>query len=95
MHIFELGAVFQRRGDEDGAHRVCRVSGHAASAQQGVERSRPTQRNEVVSGVADSEAEIVFSSASAVLRLMLDGADAKTRQVEKLPIEAPTTFGSV
>jgi uncharacterized protein YsxB (DUF464 family) len=50
---------------------VCRVSGHAASAQHGVESSRTTQRNEVVSGVADSEAEIVFSSASAVLRLML------------------------
>src|SRR5271168_4130829 len=26
LHIFELGAVFARRGDEGGAHRVCRVA---------------------------------------------------------------------
>jgi hypothetical protein len=26
LHVLELGAIFERRGDEDGAHRVRRVS---------------------------------------------------------------------
>jgi hypothetical protein len=26
LHIFELGAIFERRGDEGGAHRVCGVA---------------------------------------------------------------------
>jgi hypothetical protein len=56
LHIFELGAVFERRDGEGGAHRVCRLA--AIEPEAGRELS-----HHAVDGIRIHRAALVLTFA--------------------------------